>query len=298
MPSSNPASVEVRGANSRCQWNGPRRSAGAVCSQKLSGAPRIDVLTAASTRRSAGATTAGSAARKSASCAAGASHTSPLKRLAPGTQAPTGPSSTSRSPACLECVADDARPVAVAVALGLDELIEQQRRHDRRREQLLVRVLQRGARAGADVADERHGGGAAVELRRDAALPHAEDLGERAVREVLELGLVVGRVHDHLVPPGERRVLVGHHAHAPAGAVGLAAGGTQRVHLRRRQRLVAGAEGAGRSRGVSPRGVRRPRSPGRRHDGELAAGRIAAQVAAVRRHRPLPLPLVANSSRP
>ena len=36
----------------------------------------------------------------------------------------------------------------------------------------------------------------------------------------------------------------------------------------------------------------------RRDDGELAAGRVAAELAAVRRHRPLPLPLVSDSSRP
>ena len=33
LPSSKPAIADRRGAISRCQWNAPRRSAGAVCSQ-------------------------------------------------------------------------------------------------------------------------------------------------------------------------------------------------------------------------------------------------------------------------
>ena len=67
----------------------------------------------------------------------------------------------------------------------------------------------------------------------------------------------------------------------PAGRSASTSGGVER--------FVAGAEGAGRSGGVSPGRVRRPRGPGRRHDRELAAGRIAAQLAAVRRHRRAPV---------
>ncbi len=105
-------------------------------------------------------------------------------------------------------------------------------------------MLQRCPRSGADVADQRRGRGSTVELRRDAALPHGEDLGECIVLEVLELRLVRGGMHDHLVPSVQRGVLVGDDAHGPAGTVGGAAAGTEGVHLGRRERLVAGAEGA------------------------------------------------------
>ena len=286
LPSSNPAIAAVRGASSRCQWNGPRRSAGAVCSQKLSGAPAIAVLTATSARRSAGARAPTSATRKSASCAAGASHSSPLKRLASGAQAAHVAAQDEPVAGGVLLVAEDAAAVAVAVPLGLEELVEQQRRHHRRGEQLLVRVFQRGPRACAEVADQRHRRRTALHLGGDPALPHAEHLGESIVSEVLELRLVCGRVHDHLVTPVEGRVLVGHDAHPPPGAVGDAAAWTQRVHLRRRQRLVAGAEGTRRrGREVSLR-VRRPRRPRGGHDRELAVDRVAAELA--RRRRPPP----------
>ena len=61
VPSSKPASVECAGASSRCQWKAPRRSAGAVCSQKLSGAPRrCDALIAPGRGAGRGATAPGS----------------------------------------------------------------------------------------------------------------------------------------------------------------------------------------------------------------------------------------------
>ena len=110
--------------------------------------------------------------------------------------------------------------------------------------------------------------------------------------------VVVGRVDDHLVPALDGRELVGHHAHGPAGTVRCAARGTVRVHLRRRERLVAGAEGAGRRAGGAPGRVGRPGGPRRSDDGELAVGRVAAQLAAGRRHRRSPLPATAKSSRP
>ena len=259
----------------------------------------MDALTAVSARRSAGATAPGSAARKSASCAAGASHSSPLKRLASGTQAADVAVEHQPLAGSLELVADHAGAVAVAVPLGLEELVEQQRRHHRRREQLLVRVLQRGAGAGAQVADQRHGRGAAVELRRDAPLPHAEDLGERVVLEVLELRLVRGRVHDHLVPALQRGVLVGDHAHAssrgrpatpPPGRRASTSGGVSAS--------LPAQKGQGGAAGVAPGGVRRPGGPRGRDDRQLAADRVAAQLAAAGRHRPPPSPATANSSRP
>ena len=158
----------------------------------------------------------------------GASHSSPGKRGA----------------GAVDLGAKHAAAVAVAEALELEDLVEQQRRHDRCAEQLRVGVRERGAGARAAVDDERRGGRPGAHLRGNAPAPDLKDLEQAFVPEVLQLRVVVRRVHDHLVPADEGGVLVGDDADPPAGGIGGAAGRPHDIDLRRGERFVAGAEWA------------------------------------------------------
>ena len=109
------------------------------------------------------------------------------------------------------------------------------------REDLCVRVRDRGTR-GAPVVDD--GGGErepGVEVRPHAVAQHREHLDGGIVGQVAERAVVVGREHDDLVGLDDR-VQVREHAHPPTGLAGDAVSGAQ--DLGRRHRLVPGTERA------------------------------------------------------
>ena len=129
---------------------------------------------------------------------------------------------------------------------------------------LRVRVRQRGAGLAALVDDDVHVGRAVLGVRAHPLAPHVERVDDLADLEVGERGDRVRGVDDDLVRAArrrdgeqvglgeglrrraarvERRIEVGHDAHAPARGVRRTAVGAQRVGLRRRAVLVTLEEG-------------------------------------------------------
>src|SRR6266571_2726797 len=164
----------------------------------------------------------------------------------------------------MDDVAVNAAFLILIVFTAAGDLVHHGGRDDGQRDQLRVRVLQRGPGGRAVVLEDQDVAEPGVFPQvQDAVAVRPEDVLKLLLRQARQRRLVIGRFDDHLVgahpvhaivEPNplapeialdlQRRELVRDHAQAPPRRVGRATGGTVREDLRRRLRFVPRTERA------------------------------------------------------